>query len=108
MDTSILLRSDIATLVVVFTVEPENQEKLIQILEGGIETVMSKQAGCISATFLKSKDGRRVISYAQWRSGKDLEAGADRSQPQVAAYFESVKALAKLEPILCDVVSVHL
>jgi quinol monooxygenase YgiN len=107
MDPSIRMNGDLATLIVIFAVEPDNQEKLIQVLKDGIETVMSEQAGCVAATFLKSKDGRRVISYAQWRSAKDLEAGPDRSDPEVGKYFERVKALAKFDPIVCDVAYVH-
>lgn len=43
--------------------------------------LMSKQPGYISASFHKSKDGRRVINYAQWRSPKDIEAF--RSKPEI-------------------------
>lgn len=66
--------SEIATLINVFVVEPNNQEKLIQALKEGAETLMSKQPCYISASFHKSQDGRRVINYAQWRSPKDIEA----------------------------------
>jgi len=107
VDLTISKSADIATLIVVFAVEPENQEMLIQVLKDGIKTVMSERAGCIAATFLKSKDGRRVISYAQWRSVKDVEAGPDRSDPEVEEYFQRVKTLAHFEPLLCDVAYVH-
>jgi quinol monooxygenase YgiN len=107
VDISIRENADPTTLIVVFVVEPENQDELIQVLKDGVETVMSKEAGCLGASFLKSKDGRRVISYAQWRSAKDIEAGPDRKNPEVAAYFERVKALARFEPIVCAVSYVH-
>ncbi len=107
MDLSIRMNGEVATLIVIFAVEPENQEKLIQVLKDGIETVMSERAGCVAATFLKSKDGRRVISYAQWRSAKDIERGPDRSDPKVSEYFKRVKTLAQFEPIVCEVSYVH-
>ena len=59
---------DIVTLINVFAVEPGNQEKLIEVLKEGTEALFGKQPGYVSASFHKSKDGRRVVNYGQWRS----------------------------------------
>jgi hypothetical protein len=78
---------------------------LIQVLREGTETLMSKQPGYIAASFHKSRDGRRVVNYAQWRSPKDIEAF--RTRPEIGEYFRRVRDLAQFEPIVCEVSYVH-
>jgi hypothetical protein len=70
MEISIRANGGVTTMVNVFFVEPEDQEKLIQVLKEGTETLFSKQPGDISASFHTSMDGRRVGNYGQWRSPK--------------------------------------
>jgi len=105
MSLTIREGNDCVDLVVVFNVEPENQEKLIQLLQEGAETIIGKQPGYIASSFLKSKDGRRVVGYAQWRSEDQVRAY--RTKPEVAEYFKGVLALASFETTLCEVVHVH-
>jgi quinol monooxygenase YgiN len=105
MEITIRQNADVVTLVNVFVVAPEDQEKLLQILQEGTETMFSKQPGYISASFHKSKDGRRIVNYGQWRSAQDVEAF--RSKPEIGAYFGRVKALAQFEAIVCDPSYVH-
>ena len=105
MEITISPNRAIVTLINVFTVEPGNQEKLIQLLKEGTETLMSKQPGYISASFHTSKDGRRVINYAQWKNPKDIEAF--RTKPEIGEYFNRVKALAQYETIVCEVSYIH-
>ena len=71
---------DVVTLINVFLVEPGNQEKLIEVLKEGTEALFSKQAGYVSTSFHKSKDGRRVVNYGQGRSY--------RSKPEFGAYLK--------------------
>ena len=92
---------DVATLINVFVVEPDNQDKLIQVLKEGTEALFSKQPGYISASFHKSMDGRRVVNYGQWRSPKDIDAF--RSKPEIGEYFKRVRELALFESMVCDV-----
>ena len=92
---------DVATLINVFVVEPDNQDKLIQVLKEGTEALFSKQPGYISASFHKSMDGRRVVNYGQWRSPKDIDAF--RSKPEIGEYFKRVRELAQFESMVCDV-----
>jgi heme-degrading monooxygenase HmoA len=105
MEIAIRAESDVATLINVFVVEPGDQDKLIELLKQGTETLMSKQPGYISACFHKGRDGRRVINYAQWRSSTDLEAV--RNKPEFGEYFKRVGELAQFEPMVCDVSYVH-
>lgn len=105
VETAIRIGADVTTLVNVFTVEPDNQQKLVQVLREGTESFFSKQPGFISSSVLTSKDGRRAINYSQWRSTKDIENF--RGHPYFAPYIQRIAALAKSESILCDVVDIH-
>ena len=105
MEISIRPNSDIVTLINVFTVEPSNQERLIQLLTEGTETLMSRQPGYISASVHKSKDARKVINYAQWKSTKDIEAF--RKKREIGEYFKRVREVAEYDTVVCDVSYVH-
>jgi hypothetical protein len=59
---------DLVTLINVFTVAPEDQQRLVDVLVEATEAVMRNQQGFISANIHSSFDGRRVTNYAQWRS----------------------------------------
>jgi heme-degrading monooxygenase HmoA len=90
------------TLVNVFTVEPENQQKLINLLKRGTGEFFSKAPGFISSSVLSSKDGTRVINYSQWKSAK--EVAAFRQDPYFGPYIQRLKALSSAESIECEVV----
>jgi len=104
-EATIRTGGDIATLVNVFTVEPANQQKLVQLLKEGTEAFFSKQPGFISSSVHASKEGGRAINYSQWQSAKDIEAF--RKDPRFAPYVQSLAALSKAETILCEVVEVN-
>jgi quinol monooxygenase YgiN len=101
METTIRVDSAVTTLVNVFTVEPDNQPKVFALLHEGIETMFSKMPGWISTNLLKSRDGRQVIVYSQWRGAKDIDAF--RQDPRMKLYFQQFGALAKHEAFTCDV-----
>ena len=101
MQTTIRATDELATQVNIFAVEPEDQQKLVQLLKEGTEGFFSKKAGWISTNLLSSKDGRRVLVYSQWRSLKDIEAF--RQDPNFGPYFKGIAAIAKNETIPCDV-----
>lgn len=105
MEIKIGPQRDVVTLINVFVVEPGDQEKLIQVLRDGTETFFCKQPGYISTSFHKSKDGRRVVNYGQWRSRKDIEAY--RGIPEAGEYFKRVRDLAQFESMECEVSYVH-
>ena len=73
--TTISKDAQILTLINVATVEPENQQRLVEMFEIVTENVMSKQPGFISANIHKSLDGEKVVTYAQWRSDRRLSSG---------------------------------
>ena len=92
----------ILTLINVFTVKPEDQQKLAQLLVDATEQTMKHLPGFVSASIHKSHDGKKVVNYAQWRSQKDFEAM--RQDPKVKPHMAGAAALATFEPILCEVV----
>src|SRR5580765_8416844 len=94
--------SDVLTLVNVFTVKPEDQQQLVQLLIDATEQTMKHLPGFVSASIHKSHDGKKVINYAQWRSQQDFEAMT--RNPETKPHMEAAAALAKFEPVLCEVV----
>jgi len=101
METTVRVDSAVTTLVNVFTVEPDNQPKLLSLLHDGTETMFSKMPGWISTSLLKSRDGSKVVVYSQWRDAKDIDAF--RQDPGMKPYFQQFGTLAKLESFTCDV-----
>jgi len=101
METTIRVDRAVTTLVNVFAVEPDNQPDLLALLREGVETMFSKMPGWISTNLLKSRDGRQVVVYSQWRDEKDIEAF--RQDPRMKPYFQRFAALARHEAFTCDV-----
>ena len=90
------------TLVNVFTVSPDKQAELANLLVRATDETMKHLPGFISASIHKSLDGTRVINYAQWRSQADF--AAMRDNPQAQPHMKAAAALATFEPIVCEVV----
>src|SRR6516164_6413761 len=64
---------DVVTLINLFTCDPENQQALIDAWTRATEETLGKLPGIISAALHRSKDGTRVVNYAQWKSGENWE-----------------------------------
>ena len=92
---------DVLTLVNVFTVRPENQQKLVDLLVEATDKTMRKLPGFLSASIHRSLDGTRVVNYAQWRSKTDFDAM--RQNPAAQPHMAAVAAIATFDPILCEV-----
>lgn len=72
--TTIQEHSDHATLINVFTVEPQRAADLVALLRQATNDVMRHVPGFITANIHLSTDGTRVVNYAQWRSADDFQA----------------------------------
>ena len=90
------------TLINVFTVESENQQRLIDLLTEITERSVRHAAGFLSARLHPSLDGTKVTMVAEWRSIADYEAM--RADPTPRPYLERALAMAKLEPGMYEVV----
>jgi quinol monooxygenase YgiN len=94
--------NDLVTLVNVFTVAPERQQELIDLLVAATEAVMNGLPGFIAANIHRSLDGKRVINYAQWRSRADFETML--KNPAAGEHMAAVAKIATFEPNLYTVV----
>jgi heme-degrading monooxygenase HmoA len=101
METTIRVDDALTTLVNVFTVEPGKQPEVLALLQEGIDTMFSKMPGWISTNLLKSRDGKQVVVYSQWRDAKDIVAF--RQEPRMQPYFARFDGLAKQVSFTCDV-----
>lgn len=63
----------LTTLIVVFAVEPDEQEELVSYLVGTAHD-HSRHEGFVSCSVHRSTDGVRVVEYIQWRSVEHLQA----------------------------------
>lgn len=64
---------DIVTLINVFTCEPAMQQELINAWIRATKETLGKLPGILSAALHRSKDGTRVVNYAQWASEGDWQ-----------------------------------
>lgn len=103
--TTITKENDRVTLINVFTVTPENQQPLLDLLAHATGEVMAKQPGFISANFHKSADGTRVVNYAQWASREAFEAML--RNPAARPHMEAAAKLASYDAHLYEVWSTH-
>lgn len=84
------------TLINVFTVDPANQQRLIDILTAATENSVNRAEGFISATLYRSLDGTKVTMYAQWRRLEDYEAM--RRDPGPLPFLEEALSIATFDP----------
>lgn len=90
----------------VFTVEPENQLQLINLLSEVTERFVRTKPGFISASLHRSLDGAKVTRYAQWRTAEDYQAM--REDPTPLPYLQRALAIARFEPGIYEVVETFL
>lgn len=65
--------SGVVTLINAFSCEPQNQQHLIDAWIGATEEKLGALPGIISAALHRSKDGTRVVNYAQWKTAENWE-----------------------------------
>ena len=100
--TTISTEKSLVTLINVFTVAPENQQHLVDLLVEATQKTMKNLPGYISANIHKSLDGTRVTNYAQWRSQEDFEA--INANPEAVVHMRAALQLAtSVEPHLYEV-----
>ena len=92
------------TLINVFTVAPENQQRLIDLLSGITDRTVRHASGFLSARLHRSLDGTKVTMVAEWRSRADYEAM--RADPTPRPYLDRALAMAKFEPGMYEVVEI--
>ncbi len=103
--TRIATGQHIVTLVNVFSVAPDRQQALVDLLVAATEQTMCHQPGYVSANIHRSLDGTKVVNYAQWRRAEDLEAML--ANPEADSHLQEANELARSEPGLYEVVFTH-
>lgn len=104
--TTIQAGAPLATLINVFTVRPERQREVVDLLVQATEEVMRHVPGFVSANIHASTDGERVVNYAQWESAEAFHAML--ADPTAQQHMKAVADLAEsYDPRLFTVESVH-
>ncbi len=92
--------NDVFTLVNVFAVPEEHQQKLVDVLIDATEQTMQHLPGFVSANIHASRDGTRVVNYAQWKSREHFEAMLNREEVQ-PHLRKSAELAEGYDPIPC-------
>src|SRR5258706_7610833 len=100
--TTISKDADLITLINVFTVDPSNQTRLVELLTEVTDTFVRHAPGFISSSLHRSLDGTKVTMYAQWRGLDDYETM--RRDPGPFPYLQEALTIATFEPGIYDVV----
>jgi len=101
VDITIRATGQMVTLIIICTVDPQDQQALIDIFKEGTEAWISKVHGYISTSLHKSNDGRRVVIYSQWQNAQSI--GAMRDSADMGPYMKRISALATLDSTICEV-----
>ena len=94
--TIISEESGFLTLINVFTVSPDSQQKLIDLLTQATDRSVRHAKGFVSAALHRSLDGTKVTMYAQWQSMEAYQAM--RGDPVAIPYLTEALAIATFEP----------
>jgi hypothetical protein len=90
------------TFINVFTVAPERQDELLNLLIDVTDNIMRHIPGFVAASFHRGLDGRSVVNYAQWLTQAHFNAML--KNPKANQHFEEVRAIAeKVQPIPCSI-----
>jgi hypothetical protein len=95
-------KGSIVTLINVFTVDPANQPRLVELLTRATDGLVNRAPGFISSTLHRSIDGTKVIMYAQWLSTEDYRAM--RQDPGPLPFLQEALTIAKFEPGIYEIV----
>jgi heme-degrading monooxygenase HmoA len=103
--TTIDAKAPVITLINLFEVDANNQDALIQLLEAATREVMQHLPGFVSANIHRGLDGKHVANYAQWASEEDFKRML--ASPKAQEHMRRVEQIAKAQPMLYRVASVH-
>lgn len=82
-------------LINTFTIDPADQQRLIELLTKATKDTVKHMDGFITATLHKSLDGTKVTMYAKWESREKYEAM--RRNATASPYLEEALSFAKFE-----------
>lgn len=85
-----------------FTVSPEDQQRLVDILTDVTARFVSRATGFLGSTLHRSIDGTKVTMYARWASMADYQAM--RADPGPRPFLAEALEFARFEPGIYEVV----
>ena len=94
--TTISKEAKLVTFINVFTVEPANQQRLMDLLTRVTDASVRHAPGFVSSALHRSLDGTKVTMYAQWRTIEDYEAM--RKDPAPLPYLQRALTIANFQP----------
>jgi quinol monooxygenase YgiN len=100
--TEAIEKTETVTLINVFTVEPANQQRVIDLLIRATDGLVNRAPGFLTSTLHRSVDGKKVTMYAQWRSAEDYQAM--RRDPRPLPFLEEALTIATFEPGMYEIV----
>ena len=89
-----------------FTVDPVNQEQLIELLTHEDRKQCKKNGRIYLMGLHRSIDGTKVTMYAQWQSIEDYQKM--RNNPDASPYLQQALKIAKFESGMYEVVETFL
>jgi quinol monooxygenase YgiN len=95
-------KNSVVTVINVFTVDPTNQQRLVELLTRATEVSVRHASGFVSASLHRSLDGTKVTMYAQWRSAEYYQSM--RQDPTPLPFLQEALAIATFEPGMYEVV----
>src|SRR5260370_5646638 len=93
---------DAVVLINVFTVAPENQQRLVDLLIRATDGSVDRWPGFVSATLHRSFDGTKVTMYARWSSAAAYQAM--RRDAGARPFLEEALTIATFEPGMYEIV----
>ena len=92
------------TVINVFTVEPQKQARLVELLTRATETSIRHVPGFVAAALHRSLDGTKVTMYAQWATPDDYERM--RARPDASPFLTEALTIARFDPGFYEVTAV--
>ena len=102
MMTQIFPSNNVVTFINVFTVDPADQQRLVDLLIETTESSVRHAAGFVSASLHRSTDGTKVTMYAQWQSMEHYQAM--RNDPNRPQTLQQALTFASFSPGVYEVV----
>src|SRR5436853_1188724 len=102
--TTIVANTQVTTGITIFTVAPENQQQLVDLIVRAAEEIAQSQPGFISINVHKSLDKTHVISYSQWENRQAFDEILQNTT--VIPYVQQILKIATIKPNFYEVVAV--
>ena len=84
------------TVINVFTVAPEQQARLVELLTRATESSVRHVPGFVAAALHRGLDGTKVTMYAQWRTPDDY--ARMRERPDSSPFLAEALTIARFDP----------